>query len=64
VLLSLTYALLRLLLDLSLVHLSADSVRDAELLALRHEVRVLRRQMKRVAWRSGELRRRSSWPTG
>jgi putative transposase len=54
VLLSLTYALLRLLLDLLLVRFSAASIRDAELLALRHEVRVLRRQTKRVAWRSGD----------
>jgi putative transposase len=54
VLLSLTYALLRLLLELVLVRLSAGSARDAELLALRHEVRVLRRQTKRVAWRSGD----------
>jgi hypothetical protein len=55
VLLSLTYALLRLLLDLVLDRCSADSVRGAELLALRHQVRVLRRQTKRVAWRSGDL---------
>ena len=69
-LLSLTYALLRLLLDLSLVRFSAGSARDAELLALRYEVRVLRRRTKRVSWRPGDrlivaaLRRclpRSEW---
>jgi hypothetical protein len=54
VLLSLTYAFLRLLLDLLLVRCSASRVRHAELLALRHEVRVRRRQTKRFAWRSGD----------
>jgi hypothetical protein len=51
VLLPLTYALLRLLLDRLLVRFSAGSVRDAELLVLRHEVRVLRGRTKRVPWR-------------
>jgi hypothetical protein len=46
VLLSLTYALLRLLVDLLLVRFPTGSARDAELLALRQEVRVLRRQTK------------------
>ncbi len=53
-LLSLTYALVRLLLDLALVRTPADRARDAELLALRHEVRVLRRRAKRVPWRPGD----------
>jgi hypothetical protein len=54
VLLSLTHALLRLLLDLLLVRCSAGRVRDAEWLALRHEVHVRGRQTRRVAWRSGD----------
>lgn len=53
-LLSLTYALVRLVLDLALVRAPADSARDAELLALRHEVRVLRRHTRRVPWRPGD----------
>jgi hypothetical protein len=44
----------RLQLDLWLVRLPAGRVRDAELLAQRHEVRVLRRHAKRVPWRPGD----------
>jgi putative transposase len=44
----------RLLLDLSLVHAPADRARDAELLALRHEVRVLRRPARRAHWRASD----------
>ena len=50
-LLSLTYLLVRFLLDLVLVRAPIGGVRDVELLALRHEVRVLRRQTKRFRWR-------------
>ncbi len=53
-LLSLTYALVRLLLDLLLVRRPAGGARDAELLALRHEVRVLRRRTKGVHWQHGD----------
>jgi putative transposase len=54
VLLSLLYSVTHLLLDLVLVRTRAGVARDAELLALRHEVRVLRRRTKRVAWRHGD----------
>ena len=51
---SLWYAVLRLLLDLALLRCHSGTARDLELLALRHEVRVLRRRTKRIAWRSGD----------
>jgi transposase InsO family protein len=54
VLLSLIYTLVRLLLDLFLVRAPVDSARDVELLALRLEVRVLRRRAKRVPWRQDD----------
>src|SRR5687767_3478409 len=53
-LLSLIYAPVRLLPDLLLIRSSAGGARDAELLALRHEVRVLRRRTKRVPWRPSD----------
>src|SRR6266545_2363325 len=51
---SLVYALVRLLVDLALVRSRSAAGRDVELLALRHEVRVLRRQVKRTAWRPSD----------
>jgi putative transposase len=53
-LLSILYALVRLLADLVLVRCRHDAARDVELLALRHEVRVLRRTAKRTRWRPGD----------
>jgi hypothetical protein len=54
VLLALICALVRLLLELLLIRVPAGGARDAEVLARRHEVRVLRRQTKRVSWRPGD----------
>jgi hypothetical protein len=51
---SLLYAVVRLLLDLALLRCQSGAARDLELLALRHEVRVLRRRTKRIAWRPGD----------
>ena len=48
------YAVVRLLLDLGLLRCQSDAARDLELLALRHEVRVLRRRTKHIAWRPGD----------
>ena len=48
---SLVYALVRPLLDLALLRCHSSTARDLELRALRHEVRVLRRRTKRIAWR-------------
>ena len=53
-LLSLVYTLVRLLVELALVRSGRAAGRDLELLALRHEVRVLRRQVKRTAWQPGD----------
>ena len=51
---SLVYATGRLLLVLALLRCRTVTTRDLELLALREEVRVLRRRTKRLAWRSGD----------
>jgi putative transposase len=53
-LVSLFYATVRLLLDLALLRCRSGTARDLELLALRHEVRILRRRTKRLAWRPGD----------
>jgi transposase InsO family protein len=41
------YALLRLAISVAVLHTSSDAERDLEILALRHQVAVLRRQVKR-----------------
>jgi putative transposase len=51
---SLVYAVARLLLDVALLRCQSATARDLELLALRHEVRVLRRRTQRTAWRPGD----------
>src|SRR3712207_680735 len=53
-LLSIAYACVRLLLDWLLVCSRPSAARDVELLILRHEVRVLRRQAKRARYRPGD----------
>jgi putative transposase len=53
-LLAILYAVLRLLIDLALVRSRSATARDIELLALRHEVRVLRRAAKRNRWWLGD----------
>ena len=53
-LLSILYAVVRLLLDLALLRCRSATGRDLELLALRHAVRVLRRRTTRMAWRPGD----------
>ena len=51
---SLWYAAVRLLLDLALLRCRSGAAWDLELLALRHDVRVLRRRTTRIAWRPGD----------
>jgi putative transposase len=51
---SILYAVVRLLLDLALLRCHSSTARDLEHLALRQEVRVLRRRTKRIAWRPGD----------
>jgi putative transposase len=52
--LSVASAVVRLLVDLALLALRRAAVRDIELLALRHEVRVLRRRHGRTTWRASD----------
>jgi putative transposase len=51
---SILYSVVRLLLDVALLRCRSGAARDVELLALRHEVRVLRRRTTRIAWRPGD----------
>ena len=53
-LIAMLYACVRLLLELLLVRSRPDLARDVELLVLRNEVRVLRRQTKRTRYRAGD----------
>jgi hypothetical protein len=51
---SMRYAAVRLLLDLPLLRCRSGAARELERLALRHEMRVLRRRTKPLAWRPGD----------
>ena len=53
-LLSVLYSIICLLADLALLRCRGGAARDVELLALRHEVRVLRRTTRRSAWCAGD----------
>src|SRR5947209_16104426 len=51
---SILYALVCLIVDLAVLHVRADRGCAVELLTLRQEVRVLRRQTRRPSWRPGD----------
>ena len=53
-LLSLLYAVVRFLLEILLVRTSSEARLRAEVLALRHQLRVLERQVKRPQWRPSD----------
>src|SRR5262245_8121865 len=53
-LLSTLYAVVCLLIDLALIRTRPAAARDIELLALRHEIRVLRRAAKPNRWWPGD----------
>ena len=53
-LLSIVYSIVCLLANFALLRIRDGAARDIELLALRQEVRVLRRQTKRPPWRPGD----------
>ena len=52
-LLGLAYQLTRFLTDLVLVHTGSDAQLRAEVLALRHQLRVLERKVGKPAWQPG-----------
>lgn len=53
-LVSILYALACLIVDFAVLHLRSDQGCAVELLTLRQEVRVLRRQTRRPAWQPGD----------
>ena len=53
-LLSLTYLLVLFVVDLVLVRTRSDAQLRAELLALRHQLRVLERKVGKPAWRPAD----------
>jgi len=53
-LLGLAYQLTRFLTDLVLVRTGSDAQRRAEVLALRHQLRVLERKVGKHAWQPGD----------
>ena len=69
-LLGLTYQLMRFISDLVLVHARSDAQLRAEVLALRHQLRVLERKVGKPAWQPARspgwlyrpARPASGWP--
>ena len=53
-LLGLTYQLIRFFTDLILIRTRSDTQLRAEVLALRHELRVLERKVGKPAWQPGD----------